>query len=656
MSQRAQTKKPRLQANGKTRAKNNGRHQSSGTSFSAQQIQQVKSNQLQHVNGSKEMQDLLRAGVIQADLLIGAQDTPAEREADQIAQLVVNTNSNDHISTIEAGSLHSGNSKNHAKHSGKTSSRKPVIRRKVGGSRSSAQAAGTSSVNKVLSSGGKPLPAPERKFFEPRFGRDFSHVRIHTDEPAANSAAELNAKAYTLNNHIVLGKDQYRPGTKDGRTLLAHELTHTIQQGSEKDLSTIQRSPDRRGEEKTGALQSLRKALSLKSIKDVSQSVVVRIGQAIIDSKAAQKILSSAEEHGLVKRTGGEGGALRYSINIESPIARRVGIGLEHKSLSVTVSSDGAIHSEVKKGGASGKLQRETIQRKVIPMSPVLVTPLMLGLLALALLITLGIIFWPVIKEFWDKIEFRIPEGKTTDEPGESPGGTEGKDQKKPSRKNKPGPKGTPGPNLGPKPFIPPMEVRKPGECECCSSDIRFFMNKEDEFENANRLGHKWRVKFYMNYTSSHGSEKKISPPRKCSFEIVRRPIKDRPGIPGLPPREALTEYSDSFKNEKLNYGEYIADYTQLNAEPVCSKPFQPEARFENSIRKRGPMGDGLKARTDIRHYRWEFKVWSANRLATKFCKIKGVTFAVEQILHVRDGKKVEHEMLPDKKARKFMY
>jgi hypothetical protein len=67
---------------------------------------------------------------------------------------------------------------------------------------------------------------------EPRFGRDLSGVRIHTDTTAARAARMLSAEAFTVGQHIHFGENQYRPDTPSGRRLLAHELTHTIQQGS----------------------------------------------------------------------------------------------------------------------------------------------------------------------------------------------------------------------------------------------------------------------------------------------------------------------------------------------------------------------------------------------------------------------------------------
>src|SRR6266567_1104736 len=93
-----------------------------------------------------------------------------------------------------------------------------------------------SSVHNVLRSPGQPLAPATRAFMEAGFGQDLSHVRIHTDSKAAESAHHINALAYTAGNDIVFGKGQYAPGTSEGKRLIAHELTHVAQQG----MQTIQ--------------------------------------------------------------------------------------------------------------------------------------------------------------------------------------------------------------------------------------------------------------------------------------------------------------------------------------------------------------------------------------------------------------------------------
>jgi hypothetical protein len=91
-----------------------------------------------------------------------------------------------------------------------------------------------------LHNSGAPFPQQARNYFEPRFGYDFSKVRIHTDTAAAQSASSINALAYTTSNNIVFNSGQYDPQTTPGKKLLGHELTHVIQQRQDK---TIQRAP-----------------------------------------------------------------------------------------------------------------------------------------------------------------------------------------------------------------------------------------------------------------------------------------------------------------------------------------------------------------------------------------------------------------------------
>lgn len=82
-------------------------------------------------------------------------------------------------------------------------------------------------------SSGTPLPGSTRNFMESRFGADFSSVRIHDDSKATRMSDEMNARAFTNRNHIYFNEGQYNPGTNSGKHLLAHELTHVVQQQGE---------------------------------------------------------------------------------------------------------------------------------------------------------------------------------------------------------------------------------------------------------------------------------------------------------------------------------------------------------------------------------------------------------------------------------------
>jgi hypothetical protein len=92
-------------------------------------------------------------------------------------------------------------------------------------------------VNNVLRLPGQPLDGETSAAMGSRFGRDFSQVRVHTDMTAAETAVELNAEAYTVGRHIVFAPGRYAPSVADGRRLLAHELTHVLQQGGVADAA-----------------------------------------------------------------------------------------------------------------------------------------------------------------------------------------------------------------------------------------------------------------------------------------------------------------------------------------------------------------------------------------------------------------------------------
>lgn len=87
-------------------------------------------------------------------------------------------------------------------------------------------------VHDALHSSGQSVDRSTQEFMESHFGHDLSQVRVHTDETAAEAARALHANAFTVGRHIVFGEGQFAPDTSKGRHLLAHELTHTVQQGS----------------------------------------------------------------------------------------------------------------------------------------------------------------------------------------------------------------------------------------------------------------------------------------------------------------------------------------------------------------------------------------------------------------------------------------
>ena len=102
----------------------------------------------------------------------------------------------------------------------------------------------TPSVHQSLQSAGHSLDPGTRSFMESRFGYDFSKVQIHNDSLAHQSSRDIQALAYTHGQHIVFGPGQYQPNTYSGKQLLAHELTHVIQQnGTNPGIRRIMRQP-----------------------------------------------------------------------------------------------------------------------------------------------------------------------------------------------------------------------------------------------------------------------------------------------------------------------------------------------------------------------------------------------------------------------------
>jgi hypothetical protein len=142
---------------------------------------------------------------LQRKFAIGTSSDPLEQEADRVADEVLA-------------------SRNHT-----ASGAPPHIRRLAG--QATEQCGRTpTSVDHALASPGRPLDTALRQAMEQRFGHDFSQVRVHSDVAADQSAHDLNAHAYTVGRDIVFGAGRFAPTTHEGRRLIAHELTHVVQQ------------------------------------------------------------------------------------------------------------------------------------------------------------------------------------------------------------------------------------------------------------------------------------------------------------------------------------------------------------------------------------------------------------------------------------------
>ncbi len=179
--------------------------------------------QLQRTAGNQAVQRLIKSRALQAKLKISQPGDIYEQEADRVAEQVMRMPE----PKIQRQPLHV----------------KPLIQRQVLEEKEEISQAKdiagqsttiTPSIESRISelqSGGQPLDPATRAFFEPRFGQDFSGVRVHTDAKAAEVARAVNARAFTVGRDVVFGIEQYSQRSTEGRRLLGHELTHVVQQG-----------------------------------------------------------------------------------------------------------------------------------------------------------------------------------------------------------------------------------------------------------------------------------------------------------------------------------------------------------------------------------------------------------------------------------------
>jgi N-acetyl-anhydromuramyl-L-alanine amidase AmpD len=238
---------------------------------------------LQHTLGNQAVQKFFKSGTPQAKLKIGKPNDKYELEADRIADQVMSmpepkisrqTEEEEEEEPMQAKllsaerptlqrqagpeeeekeeepiqtKLESSRLQRQAEPEEEEEEEEPIQAKGNSSSTAVATAGIESSVNS-LKGGGQPLLESTRNYFEPRFGYDFSGVRVHKDSKANEAARAINAKAFTKGKDIILGTGQYSPESSTGKRLLAHELTHVVQQNSNlrsgSNLSsTIQRQP-----------------------------------------------------------------------------------------------------------------------------------------------------------------------------------------------------------------------------------------------------------------------------------------------------------------------------------------------------------------------------------------------------------------------------
>ena len=165
---------------------------------------------LQRTIGNQAVQRLFKSGALHAKLKVGRAGDRYEQEAERVAEQVMRMPEPQVQRQVEP---------------------EEEFQTKSAGKRGTPQVSkGVHSQIDSLRGGGQPLPESARAFFEPRFVHDFSGVRVHTGGRAAETAKAINAKAFTVGRDVVFGAGKYAPETPAGRRLLAHELTHVVQQ------------------------------------------------------------------------------------------------------------------------------------------------------------------------------------------------------------------------------------------------------------------------------------------------------------------------------------------------------------------------------------------------------------------------------------------
>jgi hypothetical protein len=170
------------------------------------------------------------AARIQRKASIGAPDDAFEREADVVADTVMRMGEPSSPGTVPVAIQR------------KCAACEDEQKIQRAASNTAVTAPNVHAATRAAAGNGQPLPSALRAYFEPRFGRDFSAVRIHAGTDAAHAARAIQARAYTLGRDIVFGAGEYAPSSAAGRRLLAHELTHVVQQSGGAAHGSIQRA------------------------------------------------------------------------------------------------------------------------------------------------------------------------------------------------------------------------------------------------------------------------------------------------------------------------------------------------------------------------------------------------------------------------------
>jgi len=268
---------------------------------------------LQSTIGNQAVQRLFESGTIQAKLKIGTPNDKYEKEADRVADQVMRM-PEPKISRqpVEEEEEELIQPKPIA------AQITPLVQRQVepeeeeeeepiqakgDNSSTAVTTPGLESSINSLRGGGQPLPESIREYFEPRFGSSFSQVKVHNNLQAANIAKSINAKAFTKGNDVIFNSGQYSPETSSGKRLLAHELTHVVQQTPfraykvmpnvlsiyhGRDASVVYRDRRRSQRSRKRVVKKKWKKLSPKSIKTILMVKDARLAKTWFEAASGQ--------------------------------------------------------------------------------------------------------------------------------------------------------------------------------------------------------------------------------------------------------------------------------------------------------------------------------------------------------------------------------
>ncbi|HET7461542.1 MAG TPA: DUF4157 domain-containing protein [Longimicrobium sp.] len=200
---------------------------------------------------------------LQAKLTVGAAGDAYEREADQVAEQVMRMPAPGSVESTAAPSVQRQGDEEESElqaqplvagitplppggvqRAGDDDDERELVQAKSADGDPHAGREAPAEASEILRSPGEPLDAGTRSFIEPRFGAGFEGVRVHTGASADVAARSVGARAYTVGNHVVFGAGEYTPGNDAGKRLLAHELTHVVQQGGAAEPpETARRTP-----------------------------------------------------------------------------------------------------------------------------------------------------------------------------------------------------------------------------------------------------------------------------------------------------------------------------------------------------------------------------------------------------------------------------